>query len=272
MGTPSCTGEEAIALDKIPSKVRAVMEREIFGGKIVEVCKESSGGETEYEAKALIDGKVYELEISSDGVLLSKELDEEQEMCWNFDDAKAGPLPSGWKIAETSGHGNLGEWKIVADPTAPSKPNCMALVKTENVRRTYNLAIAKETSYRDVEIELMVKALTGVEDQGGGPIWRAKDADNYYIARWNPLEDNFRVYYVKDGKRSQLASVVTAVDPKAWHCIEIEHTGNRIKAVFDDDYILEFDDNTFSDAGMIGLWTKADAATAFDDLEVEAAD
>jgi hypothetical protein len=111
--------------------------------------------------------------------------------------------------------------------------------------------------------------MTGKEDQGGGPIWRAKDADNYYIARWNPLEKNFRVYYVKDGRRKQLASADIETDSGKWHEIEIKHVGNKIVAEFDDEKVIEIEDSTFAEGGMVGLWTKADAATAFDDFEVE---
>ena len=113
---------------------------------------------------------------------------------------------------------------------------------TKNSGQTYNLLIAKGTKYRDLEIEVMVKAITGEEDQGGGPIWRAKDADNYYIARWNPLEDNFRVYFVKDGRRKELGSANVKADPTAWHNIEIEHEGNRIKAEFDGKKLIELED------------------------------
>jgi hypothetical protein len=116
----------------------------------------------------------------------------------------------------------------------------------------------------------MVKAMTGDEDQGGGPIWRAKDADNYYIARWNPLEDNFRIYFVKGGRRIQLASADIKADPKKWHEIEIKHVGNHIIAKFDKKKILKLDDDTFGEAGKVGLWTKADAATAFDNFKAEA--
>ncbi|MHC4215359.1 MAG: family 16 glycoside hydrolase, partial [Planctomycetota bacterium] len=108
----------------------------------------------------------------------------------------------------------------------------------------------------------------GVIDQGGGPIWRCRDKDNYYIARWNPLEDNFRVYFVKKGRRRQLASADVKANPKLWHQIKIEHRENRIKAFFDGKKIIEVGNSTFTKAGRIGLWTKADAATSFDRLKV----
>jgi hypothetical protein len=187
---------------------------------------------------------------------------------WRFDKEMVGSLPAGWKVAETSSRSTPGTWQIVADSTAPSPAHAVAITQTENSGQTYNLLLADSTSYGDLEIEVMVRAISGKQDQGGGPMWRVQDADNYYIARWNPLEDNFRVYTVKAGKRSMLKSATVKVDPVAWHRIEIEHVGNTIAVRFDGEAFLVVEDSTFSAAGMVGLWTKADAATAFDDFEV----
>jgi hypothetical protein len=107
-----------------------------------------------------------------------------------------------------------------------------------------------------------------VVDQGGGLIWRVKDHDNYYIARWNPLEDNFRVYYVKEGRRVQLDSANVKADFAKWHTIKIEQRGDAIACYLDGEKLLEVKDKTFAEAGGVGLWTKADAATAFDDLVI----
>ena len=197
---------------------------------------------------------------------------EESEHVWSFDKNAVGSVPKGWKVAETAGQGTPATWRVVADTTAPSPPNAMAITANKNYGHTFNLLIAKDTSYKDLEIEVMVKAGTGEDDQGGGPIWRAQDADNYYIARWNPLEDNFSVYFVKKGNRKRLANAKVKADPNAWHEIEIEHEGNEIKAKFDGKKLIEVKDATFPEAGMVGLWTKADAATAFDDFKVEAKD
>ncbi len=191
------------------------------------------------------------------------------ERVWSFDKAAVGALPPGWQVAETSGRGTPATWQVVADSAAPSSSRAVAITRVENSGQTYNLLLAPHTSFGDLEIELMVKAVAGSQDQGGGPIWRARDADNYYIARWNPLEDNFRVYTVKDGKRKMLKSATVKADPGEWHRIEIEHVGDRIEAEFDGEELLVVADSTFGDAGMVGLWTKADAATAFDDFEVK---
>ena len=187
---------------------------------------------------------------------------------WSFEKDTVGSVPKSWKAAETAGKGTPAQWQVIADDSAPEGSQTVAITANKNSGRTYNLLIAQETSYLDLGIKVSVKAVTGKEDQGGGPIWRAKDADNYYIARWNPLEDNFRVYYVKDGRRKQLGTADVKADPKAWHDILIVHRGNRIIAMFDGNKMIELEDSTFGEAGKVGLWTKADAATAFDNLIV----
>ncbi|MCK4998396.1 MAG: DUF1080 domain-containing protein [Anaerohalosphaera sp.] len=191
---------------------------------------------------------------------------------WSFDTDDLGGVPCGWEIAETGGVGKTAQWQVIRDDVAAGAGRIVAVTKTENSGHTFNLLIAEQTHYKDIEIEVKVKAISGEEDQGGGPIWRALDADNYYIARWNPLENNFRIYYVKEGSRKELASANVDTTADAWHEIEIVHVGNRIIARFDDEKLLDIEDATFTQAGKVGLWTKADAATAFDDFEVEKED
>jgi hypothetical protein len=197
----------------------------------------------------------------------SEEEKQEVKKEWLFEQSEVGSVPKGWKVAETNGTGKPATWEVI--PGEPDRKKVVAITETKNTGNTYNLLIANGTDYQDLEVSVMVKAMTGKEDQGGGPIWRAKDADNYYIARWNPLEDNFRVYFVKHGRRTQLASAEIKTDPGTWHEIEIEHVGSRIVAEFDDKQVIEIEDLTFSEGGKVGFWTKADAATAFDDFKVE---
>jgi len=190
---------------------------------------------------------------------------------WNFEQDAVGSIPKGWKVAETGGVGKLATWQVVADPTAEDS-QAVAITTNANYGGTFNLLIAEETSYKDLEIEVMLKAVAGEEDQGGGPIWRLKDANNYYICRWNPLEDNIRLYFVKDGRRKQLASAEIKTDTSVWHEIEVEHTGNKIEVEFDGKKVIEFEDSTFTEPGMVGLWVKADGRSAFDNFEVSAED
>jgi hypothetical protein len=93
------------------------------------------------------------------------------------------------------------------------------------------------------------------------------DAKNYYIARYNPLEDNFRVYKVEDGKRTQFQSAKIPGDDK-WHTLRITMAGAKITCYLDGQKYLEAEDSTFPDAGMIGLWSKSDAQSYFDELTV----
>jgi len=188
---------------------------------------------------------------------------------WSFDTDALGQTALGFRIAETAGKGNIATWQVIKDATAPSPPNVFALIKTENRSSTFNLVLAEETSYTDVDISVRVKAISGVEDQGGGPIWRALDANNYYIARWNPLEDNVRVYFVKNGRRKQLGSANVKVPSDQWHTIRILMVGQNIEAYFNGKKLITVEDGTFAEAGMVGLWTKADAATSFDDFSVK---
>ena len=188
---------------------------------------------------------------------------------WTFDDVQTGKLPEYWKAEGTNQHGPVAKWTVREDASAPSKPNVLALTDTkEGWDGTFNLLWMDRMRFKDGVMEVKVNAETGREDQGGGPIWRVQDKDNYYIARWNPLEDNFRVYYVKDGNRKMLKSARIKADPSKWHIIRIEHRGIEIKCYFDGEALKTVRDKTFPDAGGVGLWTKADAATVFDDLVV----
>ncbi len=185
---------------------------------------------------------------------------------WSFERGKVGSVPKGWKVAETRAQGTPAHWQVVQDNTAPKGSHVVAITQNENRGSTYNLLMAQRTSYKDLEITVKVRAIAGKEDQGGGPIWRAKDADNYYIARWNPLENNFRVYFVKDGRRKQLGTADVKTDAKIWHEVKIVQRAAKITAYFDGQKLIELEDSTFTEAGRVGLWVKADGQTAFDDF------
>jgi peptidyl-prolyl cis-trans isomerase A (cyclophilin A) len=188
---------------------------------------------------------------------------------WRFDEPLDG-VPSGFSVAETAGKGARAQWRIMTppEPIAPPSPPASIHVTATNSGLTFNLLMCDEVTAKDVSVFVRIHADAGKEDQGGGVIWRARDENNYYIARWNPLEDNFRVYYVKDGKRMQLGTADVTADPKQWHRIRIDHTGTKIEASLDGKTVISVDDATFKDAGHIGLWTKADASSWFDDLAV----
>ncbi len=134
---------------------------------------------------------------------------------------------------------------------------------------TFNLAWNPDADFRDGVLEVSLRADSGVVDQGGGLIWRARGPDDYYVARANPLEDNLRLYTVVDGRRRQLASADLPLEEGVWYRLRIEHVGDHVRVGLDGRTLLDVHDDTFSDAGGIGYWTKADAATSFADLVVE---
>jgi hypothetical protein len=103
---------------------------------------------------------------------------------------------------------------------------------------------------------------------GGGLIWRAADDRNYYLARANPLEQNIRVYRVEKGVRHLLQNFDQTIDVRQWHTLRVTHQGCRVNIFYDDKQVFDLCDKTFQD-GMIGLWTKSDAVTYFDDLRLQ---
>ena len=178
----------------------------------------------------------------------------------NFDEAKPGEAPFGWTATKT-GKGEP-KWTVEKDETAPSKPN----VLKQSGEATYPVCIKDDTSLKEGFVEVKFKSVSGKEDQAGGVIWRAKDADNYYVARANALEDNITIYHTINGKRLSFKNVKMKVAPAAWHTLRVDFSANRFTVTFDGKKVIEATDDSFSAAGKVGLWTKADSVTLFDDF------
>lgn len=189
---------------------------------------------------------------------------------WTFDADAIGKVPAGIRLTEAGGTGTPATWAVVAEPAAPSQPHAFGITESKNTKKTYNLALVEGTSYGDVDLQVSVKAGTGVLNQGGGIIWRVKDVDNYYIARWDPIEDNAYLYIVQGGVRTALAKLDLELDTATWHTLRVVAEGSRIELFIDDEPKLTAENAELKEPGMIGLWTKSDAATLFDDLSVAA--
>jgi len=172
---------------------------------------------------------------------------------WSFDDDAAGQIAKGFT-------NEVGEWSVVAS----DKGKALAQ-SAKNPNAVFNITLISETNAKDLDLSVRMKAVTGETDQGGGLVWRAKDAKNYYLARYNPLEDNYRLYKVVNGKRTLIQNVdITHSD--GWHTLRITMTGDQIACFYDGKKYLESKDATFPGPGKIGLWSKADAQSQFDDL------
>jgi len=176
-------------------------------------------------------------------------------------DAVGGP-PRGWLLTMT-GRG-APKWTVEKDDGGGA-------VLKQSGKATYPLALREGTNVRDGFVEVKFKSISGSEDRAGGIVWRAKDASNYYVVRANALEDNVVLYKTVNGVRSSLNlvgekggyGVKTAVPANRWHTLRVEFAGARFNIVFNGKPLLAVEDTTFPEAGMVGLWTKADSVTAF---------
>src|SRR5438874_3099549 len=178
----------------------------------------------------------------------------------NFDNAETGKPPTGWTATQT-GKGEA-KWTIEKDDTAPSKPN----VLKQSGEATYPVCIKDDTSIKDGFVEVKFKPVSGKEDRAGGLVWRAKVSDNYYIARANALEDNVTIYHTIKGQRTEKKRTEMKVASNEWHTLRVDFRGNHFMVTFDGKKAIEWDDKTFTEAGMVGVWTKADSVTLFDDF------
>ena len=182
----------------------------------------------------------------------------------------AGAPPTGWLLSQT-GKGTA-RWTIEADTSAPSK----SPVLKQAGKASFPVALKNGSSVRDGAVEVKFKAISGSEDRAGGLVWRARDVDNYYVVRANALEDNVVLYKTVKGVRSPLDivgrkggyGVQVAVPAGQWHTLRVEFAGSRFRVSFNGAALFEVDDTTFPDAGMVGLWTKADSETVFDGLAI----
>ena len=179
----------------------------------------------------------------------------ERDTTITFKNTEAGKLPAGWS-SETS------TWSIV------NENENAALQMNKNGGEDFNIAVLKSRSYSNIEIEARIKAISGEEDQGGGLVWRYMDSKNYYIIRANPLEHNIRLYKVVNGNRKQMKSRDITMQTNEWFTIKVKTVNENIECFLNGEKILTDSDETFPGAGLVGFWSKADAVSIFDDLEI----
>lgn len=196
---------------------------------------------------------------------------------FNFDSASSGALPAGWTSAMTH-DGGAPKWEVVKDDSAPSKPNVLAQTSTDRTGGRFPLAILNKEELKNGEIRVKFKPVSGKGDQAAGIVWRYRDENNYYLVRANALENNVVLYKVEGGKRTSLApkgtpantyGVKHPVPTQVWSTLAVSFQGNLSTVFLNGQKLFEVEDRTFPDAGKVGLWTKADSVTHFDDFHVE---
>ena len=178
----------------------------------------------------------------------------------NFDQDAVGKLPAGW-ICGVTGRG-YPVWQVEADTSAPSKPK----VLRQSGVGTYPWCIKSGTSVTDGYVEVKFKSISGKDDQAGGVVWRWKDKENYYVARANAMENNVSLYYTTEGRRNTIKYVDAPVAKGAWHVLRTEFAGANIKVYLNGKLYIDVSDKRITGPGAVGVWTKADSDTAFDDF------
>jgi len=184
---------------------------------------------------------------------------------WTFEKDEVGKPPAGFEFVTTA-KTPAGKWEVRQD----GDTKVLAQLDAGELGSRFAMAVVREGSFRDLRLSVRGKPISGKKDQAVGLVWRYKDPDNYYVARSNVLEQNVNVYRVVGGKRKELTGK-DYVDLKtgAWHTLRVEHKGAAIAVFLGDQKVVDLEDKTFSDAGKVGLWIKADSVTQFDDLSVE---
>ena len=187
----------------------------------------------------------------------------------DFDQDGSDRPPPGFSFART-GTGPLGRWVVRSEPGAPSGANVLAQLDTDDTDDRFPVAVLSEPALRDVRVSVRCKMISGRVDEACGLVARYRDENNYLVTRANALGDNVRLYFVGAGQRHQLASWSGRVTPNQWHAYRFDVRGDHLEVYWDGQRVLDHHDATFSEAGRVGVWTKADSVTYFDDLRAEA--
>ncbi len=187
---------------------------------------------------------------------------------WDFETDRVGESPASFSFART-GSGRTGRWIVQEEKGAPSGTHVLAQVDADATDYRFPVAAADEPVLRDLKLSVRCKIITGQVDQAAGLVFRYQDENNYYVTRANALEGNVRLYKVSNGRRQQFADWNGSVTAGIWHEYRVEARGDHFEVFWDGQKVISVDDNTFSKAGRVGVWTKADSVTHFDDLSVE---
>jgi Domain of Unknown Function (DUF1080) len=193
----------------------------------------------------------------------------------DFDKDKIGALPNDF-ITALTGSGREGVWAVVKDDASPGQKNALAQTDADATSYRFPVCVYEKLSAKDVDLSVKFKPVSGKKDQAAGLVWRYRDKDNYYVARANALENNVVLYKVQNGKREDLPlkgegrtyGRKASVPSGQWSMLRVTAKGDLFTVFLNGEKLYEVEDVTFAEAGKVGLWTKADSVTYFDDLKV----
>jgi hypothetical protein len=184
----------------------------------------------------------------------------------DFDATPTNALPRGWVAGVTAG--GAPNWQVVADDSTPGKSHALKQ-GAEFAGHIYPWCVKRDAALKDGFVQVRFKPVSGQEDASGGLIWRFQDGDNYYVARANAREDNVTIYHTVKGTRTEFKRAEMKVALNEWHTLRVDFKGNHFTVTYDGQRALEWDDDAFQNAGAVGVWTKADSVTLFNDFIFE---
>ena len=207
--------------------------------------------------------------IGEPGRTATESMDQERE--WTFDEAAPGTLPDAFAVGTLFDGRPAGEWKILITNRAKSASQVLAQLGSKGADHAYKLVLLDGTASSNVDIEVSFLPVSGKADVGGGLIWRAQDDRNYYLLRASAVEQNIRLYRVVKGTRHLVKSHNRSIGQSSWHTLRVIQHGCEMQIRYDNEPLFQLCEQTF-DRGRVGLWTKSDAVTYFDDLHLRLLD
>ena len=188
---------------------------------------------------------------------------------WDFELGHENDPPTGFAFS-TTGEGPPGQWVVKTQPDAPSGTHVLAQVDGDPTDESrFVMAVADQPVLANVRVSVQCKPVSGTIDQACGVVFRYQDQDHYYLARANVLEDNVRLFKVEEGRRHQLVNWRGPVTRGQWHELRVDAAGERIDVFWDGQQVIGTSREMSRAPGKVGLWTKSDSVTYFDDLRVE---
>ena len=205
--------------------------------------------------------------LTVSAVLAVSAVAEDSIRLWNFDGDPPGALPKTFVVGTLVDGRPAGEWKVLKTDRAKSPPQVLAQLMGKGFEHAYKVVLIKSMTASNLDLQVSFLPIEGNGDMGGGVIWRASGDRDYYLARANPLEQNIRIYRVVKGVRHLLQNFDQIIDVRQWHTLHVITRGCQIQVLYDEKPVFDLCDQTFT-TGSIGLWTKSDAVTYFDDLKL----
>ncbi len=197
-----------------------------------------------------------------------------EETLWDFEAYELGNAPVEWQSGDAQSSSTSNIWQVMRETDNAGLNQVMAMSRPNSgglfglFGRTFNLIWLKSPSFQNGEIEVQFRSLSGDKNRGGGIVWRLQDKDNYYLAQFDPLENSFRIYFVRNGSRQELERISVLLSDHDWHSMKIVLRGNEFEGYLNGQKLLSGSSNLFRQAGAVGLWTKGDAVTWFDNLVI----